>query len=239
MCGGFTCTKNALTALNILYILVSFILVGVAAYGMAASKVTSIAIIGGIIACGVFLFLLSLVGLVGARKHHQVLLFFVSIFHITNEYYNIIMRLTNTTLELLQYMVILFILFVVQFSIACACLAFGSEQQSQLAHKGWNTASKKTQQSAQTFYNCCGYEKEEARTLNITDCPNVKCCTDVNDCSTDCEMCAPKIKKAIANALEISGFVGLFFSFTEFIGVWLTVRYRNQKNPRADPSAFL
>ncbi|CAG2103521.1 unnamed protein product [Medioppia subpectinata] len=213
MCGGFTCTKNALTALNILYILVSFILVGVAAYGMAASKVTSIAIIGGIIACGVFLFLLSLVGLVGARKHHQVLLFF--------------------------YMVILFILFVVQFSIACACLAFGSEQQSQLAHKGWNTASKKTQQSAQTFYNCCGYEKEETRTLNITDCPNVKCCTDLNDCSNDCEMCAPKIKKAIANALEISGFVGLFFSFTEFIGVWLTVRYRNQKNPRADPSAFL
>ncbi|CAG2116261.1 unnamed protein product [Medioppia subpectinata] len=170
--------------------LVSFILVGVAAYGMAASKVTSIAIIGGIIACGDW-------------------------------------SAPENTIKF-SY-----------FSIACACLAFGSEQQSQLAHKGWNTASKKTQQSAQTFYNCCGYEKEEARTLNITDCPNVKCCTDVNDCSTDCEMCAPKIKKAIANALEISGFVGLFFSFTEFIGVWLTVRYRNQKNPRADPSAFL
>ncbi|CAG2168490.1 unnamed protein product [Oppiella nova] len=214
MCGGFTCTKNALIALNILYILVSSILIGVAAYGMAASKVTSIAIIGGIIVCGVFLFLLSLVGLVGARKHHQVLLFF--------------------------YMVILFILFVVQFSIACACLAFGSEQQSRVAAKGWNTASKHDQQSAQSFFNCCGYEKtSKAVTLNSTDCPNVKCCMDPTNCWANCEVCAPKIKTAIANALEISGFVGLFFSFTEFIGVWLTVRYRNQKNPRADPSAFL
>jgi hypothetical protein len=25
----------------------------------------------------------------------------------------------------------------------------------------------------------------------------------------------------------------------QFVGVWLTVRYRNQKDPRANPSAFL
>jgi len=58
---------------------VSFILIGVAAYGRAASQVIDITIIGGIIACGVFLFILSLLGLVGAAKHHQVLLFFVSL----------------------------------------------------------------------------------------------------------------------------------------------------------------
>jgi tetraspanin-13/31 len=56
---------------------VSIILIAVAAYGRAASQVTNIAIIGGIIGCGVFLFLVSLLGLVGAAKHHQVLLFFV------------------------------------------------------------------------------------------------------------------------------------------------------------------
>ena len=68
-------------------------------------------------------------------------------------------------------MVILFILFVVQFSIACACLAVGTEQQSELAKKGWDNASKQTQQSAQTYFNCCGYAT--TKTLNITDCPNV------------------------------------------------------------------
>jgi len=212
MCGGFACTKNALTALNILYILVSFILIGVAAFGRAASQLIDIAIIGGIIACGVFLFILALLGLVGAAKHHQVLLFF--------------------------YMVILFILFIVQFSIACACLAFGSDQQTQLAKKGWDTASKENRERAQKYFNCCGFTKTSVY-LNITDCPDVKCCQVIEDCNRDCDYCALKIKNAIANGLEISGWVGMFFSFTEFIGVWLTVRYRNQKNPRADPSAFL
>jgi tetraspanin-13/31 len=212
MCGGFTCTKNALTALNILYILVSFVLIGVAAYGRVANQVTSIAIIGGIIACGVFLFILSLLGLIGAAKHHQVLLFF--------------------------YMVILFILFVVQFSIACACLAFGNDQQNELAKRGWDNTSKENRQRAQTFFNCCGFIHPPLIKFNTTDCPKVECCAD-NDCSKSCDPCAPKIKNAIGNALEICGWVGMFFSFTEFIGVWLTIRYRNQKNPRADPSAFL
>lgn len=70
-------------------------------------------------------------------------------------------------------------------------------------------------------------------------------------------------------ALKILGGVGLFFSFTEvtggrvprfggltfwggrhcsappsprllqILGVWLAMRYRNQKDPRANPSAFL
>ncbi|CAL1298542.1 unnamed protein product, partial [Larinioides sclopetarius] len=61
-----------------LFQLVSFILIGVAAYSRAASIITNLAIVGGIIACGVFLFLLSLMGLIGAIRHHQVLLFFVS-----------------------------------------------------------------------------------------------------------------------------------------------------------------
>ncbi|GIY99155.1 uncharacterized protein CEXT_139931 [Caerostris extrusa] len=56
LCSSFTCLKNALIALNIVYILVSFILIGVAAYCRAASVVTNLAIVGGIIACGVFLF---------------------------------------------------------------------------------------------------------------------------------------------------------------------------------------
>lgn len=47
-------------------------------YGRASAIVTNLPIIGGILACGVFLILISILGLIGAIKHHQVLLFFVS-----------------------------------------------------------------------------------------------------------------------------------------------------------------
>jgi len=59
---------------------VAFVLIGVAVYGRASALVTNLPIIGGILACGVILFLISILGLIGAVKHHQVLLFFVSFF---------------------------------------------------------------------------------------------------------------------------------------------------------------
>ena len=58
--------------------LVAFILIGVAGYGKAVAIITNISIMGGIIACGVFLLIVAIIGLAGAIKHHQVLLFFVS-----------------------------------------------------------------------------------------------------------------------------------------------------------------
>ena len=58
--------------------MVSFILIGVAAYSRAVAVVTSLTLVGSLIACGVFLFIIALIGLVGAAKHNQVLLFFVS-----------------------------------------------------------------------------------------------------------------------------------------------------------------
>uniref|UniRef100_A0A1B0BQK6 Tetraspanin n=1 Tax=Glossina palpalis gambiensis TaxID=67801 RepID=A0A1B0BQK6_9MUSC len=80
MCGGFTCSKNALIALNILYVMVGFLLIGVGVYARAASIVPNLPIVGGILACGIILILISILGLAGAVKHHQVMLFFVSFF---------------------------------------------------------------------------------------------------------------------------------------------------------------
>ncbi|XP_014668814.1 PREDICTED: tetraspanin-31-like [Priapulus caudatus] len=161
-CGGFTCSKNALTALNILYILVAFILIGVAGYSKASSVITSITVIGGIIACGVFLLLLAVVGLIGAIKHHQVLLFFVSL-------------------------------------------------------------------HSEKVLPCCKL---------LSDKPDY--CGGSSSLHNDaCDLCWIHLENKISSALKITGGIGLFFSFTEFIGVWLTVRYRNQKDPRANPSAFL
>ncbi|XP_045209133.2 tetraspanin-13-like isoform X1 [Mercenaria mercenaria] len=232
VCGGFGCSKNALITLNVLYIIISIILIGVAAYSRLAAIVVSLGLIGGIIACGVFLFFIALVGLIGAVRHHQVLLFF--------------------------YMIILFLLFLLQFSLGCACLAVNREQEISLVRNGWRAADMTFKDTIQNKLICCGFEDV---TLNKTDplghpsCDAVSCCTHDNTdapcCKgeasgvTDdpvkcpCPTCLEKFKPRIHDAFSITGGVGLFFSFTEIIGVWVTIRYRNQKDPRANPSSFL
>uniref|UniRef100_A0A3Q2PBI3 Tetraspanin 31 n=1 Tax=Fundulus heteroclitus TaxID=8078 RepID=A0A3Q2PBI3_FUNHE len=124
VCGGFTCSKNALCALNVVYMLVGLLLIAVAAWGKGFGLVSSIHIIGGVIALGVFLLLIAMVGL---------------------------------------------------------------------------------------------------------PCKNLGNCTS----------CGDLMLNHATEALKILGGVGLFFSFSEILGVWLAVRYRNQKDPRANPSAFL
>jgi len=54
------------------------VLIALAASGKALSYIADLAIMGGIIACGVFLLLIAIAGLVGTVLHHQVTLFFVS-----------------------------------------------------------------------------------------------------------------------------------------------------------------
>ncbi|XP_047100395.1 tetraspanin-13 isoform X1 [Schistocerca piceifrons] len=202
MCGGFTCSKNALTALNILYIVVAFILIGVAVYGRATPLGENLPIIGGILACGVFLILISILGLIGAIKHHQVLLFF--------------------------YMLILFLLFLVQFSVACACLAVNQEQQQHLAKQGWNKIENTTtQMDLETVFKCCGFDKGD----NTTFCPDL--------CNTQkCSKCGEALQNTIDYAFKLSGGIGLFFSFTEIIAAVVAYRYRNQMNPKDKASAI-
>lgn len=47
-------------------------------YGRWISELMILPIVGGVAGCGIFLIIISLIGLVGAAKHHQVILFFVS-----------------------------------------------------------------------------------------------------------------------------------------------------------------
>ncbi|KAK2491674.1 hypothetical protein MC885_007203, partial [Smutsia gigantea] len=193
--------------------LVSLLLIGIAAWGIGFGLISSLRVVGVVIAVGIFLFLIALVGLIGAVKHHQVLLFF---------YRGI--SLTNT-----QYMIILLLVFIVQFSVSCACLALNQEQQGQLLEVGWNnTASARN--DIQRNLNCCGF-----RSFN----PNDTCLASCIKSSASCSPCAPIIGEYAGEVLRFVGGIGLFFSFTEILGVWLTYRYRNQKDPRANPSAFL
>ncbi|XP_062534104.1 tetraspanin-13-like [Armigeres subalbatus] len=204
MCGGFHCSKNALIALNILYVMVGFLLIGVGVYGRASSIVTNLPIIGGILACGVILILISILGLVGAVKHHQVMLFF--------------------------YMIILFMLFLIQFSIACSCLAVNQSQQRQFAEQGWSLAPIEIKQQVQEEFLCCGFNSTVTDDhLSCTAVEAICCPGGLSGCS--CPPCMPKLESTIDYAFRLSGGIGLFFSFTEIIAVFLTRRYRNQQDP--------
>jgi len=227
MCGGFTCSRNGLIALNICYILVGLLLITVAGYGKYAAIVNQIEIIGGIIACGVFLLLISLVGLMGAIKHHQVCLFF--------------------------YMVILFLIFFIQFAIACACLALSDDQKKKIIRTGWNGVHDDIKERCQVGLNCCGLEFNDNDHKDHPKCEQSACCkASMAPCCTGnysvtlslgipcpCETCLVAGEKTVNTTLNSAGGLGLFFSFTEIIGVCLAIRYRNQKDPRANPSAFL
>uniref|UniRef100_A0A3P9JPA8 Tetraspanin-13 n=1 Tax=Oryzias latipes TaxID=8090 RepID=A0A3P9JPA8_ORYLA len=80
--------------------------------------------------------------------------------------------MTLRFLSLFQYMVILFMVFVLQFSISCACLALNTEQQNQLLEVGWNK-SESTQMDVEKTLNCCGFSSVN---LNQT-CPAVSGCS--------------------------------------------------------------
>jgi len=58
--------------------MVSLLMIGVAAWGKWFGLVSSFSVMAAVIAVGFFLFVVAIVGLCGAVKHHQVLLFFVS-----------------------------------------------------------------------------------------------------------------------------------------------------------------
>ena len=92
--------------------------------------------------------MISVIGLIGAVRHHQVLLFF--------------------------YMVVLFLIFLIQFSCSCAALAINETDEKMLIKtvtdisfypivdkisQAWNTAAEKSTslvvQAEQTF-DCCG-----------------------------------------------------------------------------------
>ncbi|XP_070702441.1 tetraspanin-13b isoform X2 [Pempheris klunzingeri] len=169
-CAGFTCSKHSLCALNILYVMVSLLMIGIAAWGRWFGLISSFQVVGGIVGVGVFLFFVALAGLIGAMKHHQ----------------------------------------------------------DHLLEVGWNN-SQSTQMDVEKSLNCCGFKQVD---------PNLTCdaaCFPNHSCLP----CAEKIKEHAGEALHFVGGIGLFFSFTEILGVWLTYRYRNQKDPRANPSAFL
>ncbi|KAM8942761.1 tetraspanin-31 isoform 2-T2 [Lycaon pictus] len=124
---------------------------------------------------------------------------------------------------------------VYMFGISCSCLAINRSKQTDVINASWWVMSNNTRDELERSFDCCGL-------FNLTTLyqQDYAFCTAIcKSRSSTCQMCGEKFLKHSDEALKILGGVGLFFSFTEILGVWLAMRFRNQKDPRANPSAFL
>lgn len=74
-------------------------------------------------------------------------------------------------------MVVLFILFLIQFSVACACLAMNSSQQRALTETGWSHADEELKSEVQKWFGCCGYNLD---TLGNNDTMHHPSCLSVS-----------------------------------------------------------
>jgi len=212
MCGGFEFSKRTLIGLNIIYIFVAFLLIGVAAAAKKAAILQSLPVVGGIVACGVFLLFIAIVGLYGAIKQHQVALFF--------------------------YMVVLFSIFVIQFSVACASLAASTEDELEIMEKIWNKSSTAAEGDFEKNLDCCGWATKPVTVNGTVAHCSAACVTPGNNGTQNydnCHTCKETVEDKIDYAFNSSGGVGLFFAFTEIIGTILAYRFRNLANPRITP----
>jgi len=188
MCGGFQCSKNTLLGLNIVYVVVAFLLIGVATYGKGSAVITSLPILGGIVASGVFLLFVAVLGLLATLKHHQILLF--------------------------VYMIVLFTIFVIQFSCSCAAIGFDTDAEMKAIKKVWDAAGNSTVTNAETLLNCCGWDKNDPARQDQT-CGAVPACESV-------------ISQGVDKAFNGSGGLGLFFAFTEAVAILITAKFRKE-----------
>lgn len=229
MCGSFTCSKNTLVGLNVIYILVSFLMIGVAVHGKVSGIVTSLPIVGGITACGIFLLMISVIGLIGAVRHHQVLLFF--------------------------YMVVLFLIFLIQFSVSCAALAINEDDENRIIEAAWKQSPPSLKIQAERSFDCCGLGLNTSSDPQVNPVPSpedmkwsidnhvfdhfptAKCFHAPSNGTIPpvpppgCLTCYSLISDKVNSGFNGAGGLGLFFSFSELIGGLVAYRYRNMLDP--------
>jgi len=225
--------KRFLVVINFVYIIAAFILIGVASHAKHANIAETLPVVGGIIACGVFLLFTALLGLFATFKQSQALMFY--------------------------FMIILGIIFILQFFISIACLGIKHEKEVTLVESAWNLLGGDSPDppideihTTETTFRCCGINDNDfrrnktywAQNLNdknetVISCPEATIqCKEINWCMSSsngidchpptnltsnfdygCPTCLGAIDDKIDKAFNSTGGVGLFFSFVELIAI--------------------
>jgi len=202
MAAGFQCSKNTLLGLNILYVAVAFLLIGVATYWKSAAVITSLPLLGGIVASGVFLLFVAVLGLLATLKHHQILLF--------------------------VYMIVLFGIFIIQFSVSCAAIGIDEDQEMKTIETVYKKLDTQGVIDAQKILHCCDWAIEDQSNATATTCKKTIGCWDTQASRALCPSCQSTIKEVVNSGFNGSGGVGLFFAFTEFVAIVVTAKFRKE-----------
>ena len=135
MLEGTELNKKILIAIHVANVFISCMLIGVATHCKNSAEITDVPIVGGIIACGVFLLIASIFGIFATFKQHQSFLFY--------------------------YMGILAIIFIIQFSVSCACLAVNQAKIESISRNAWEQADLDHKHHTQEVFTCCGYDYKD------------------------------------------------------------------------------
>lgn len=99
-------------------------------------------------------------------------------------------------------MVILFLIFLIQFIIGSVCLVLSYHVQSDILYMGWKQLDNETKHQIETEYECCGFRNVSER-IGEKNCINIK------------EPCFNVLELSMSKALRLTGAIGLVFSFSQ------------------------
>eukprot|EP00042_Codosiga_hollandica_P047466 m.515041 g.515041 ORF g.515041 m.515041 type:complete len:274 (+) comp57459_c0_seq8:2644-3465(+) len=160
---------KALLGINIFYLIVGIILIAVAGVAKGQATISTISIIGGVIAAGVFLLLIAILGIIATFKMKRGVIF--------------------------AYLVLLILLFVIHFAVSIAVLAFNSPEQQQLVEDGWCGLASLDKIQIQNKYNCFGlFDGDVAQNpsyYNATKGSFKACMMPGRSCLTTCSLPNP------------------------------------------------
>ncbi|EDQ86250.1 uncharacterized protein MONBRDRAFT_33910 [Monosiga brevicollis MX1] len=235
---GFSVALLWLYVFNGIYLVLGLTLIGVAAAAQAEAVLTDLTILGGVIAMGVFLVMVSIFGIVGTARRSPFLLFL--------------------------YILFMVLLFVMQFSIGVAALSVSQTQQKQLLSEGWCKLSDERQIWFQNSTNCYGFENASKYEPNDcmapppqnasnpkcpTRCAAPECGVEPTDTLPRCETCYDAVKGHLLMSNMASGLtdrllrrgggICLAFAFLELLGVVAAIRYRRDARAPATYNAFM
>jgi len=192
--------RRLLIIFNLFYILLAFIFLFFAIYSRVNSLIIDLHLFVGLIILSLYLIFLSIFGIIAVVKHHQVFLFF--------------------------YIILLSILFLFQFILACTYLAIRGEKKYDLLKNNY----QKSIDPIQIKYICCGFDN--STTFNRSEtCKNLPCCQSPNQCCETAPMCYPLLSHELDKNLKIIGSIMLIFTLTQIIAIYMTLKFRNIRNP--------
>ena len=196
----FQLWRRVLIIFNLFYILLATTFLFLAIYTRVTSSILDLHLFVGLIVLSIYLICLSIFGLVAVSRHHQVFLFF--------------------------YVILLSILFLFQFILACTYLTVGGERKYQLLKSNYQN----TRDGIQSKYNCCGFDNQTQ--FNRTDtCAKLSCCLSSSSCCETTPLCYGLLREEMDKNLKIIGSIMLIFTLTQIIAIYITLRFRNVRNP--------